>query len=60
MNNLFVITSENDYLKEEAIKYSEMVECSFLELPIVSHGFLKNMDLDIQNIFYTKVLEFLK
>lgn len=60
MNNLFVITSENDYLKDEAIKYSEMVESGFLELPIVSHGFLKNMDLDIRNIFYTKILEFLK
>ena len=59
MNNLFVITSENDYLKDEAIKYSEMVESSFLELPIVSHGFLKNMDNELSNEVFSAINKFI-
>ena len=59
-NNILIITASNDYLKEEAYQFSEFHSCDILELTVGGHGFLKNMSLDIENIFYTKILEFLE
>lgn len=59
-NNILIITASNDYLKEEAYQFSEFHSCDILELAVGGHGFLKNMSLDIENIFYTKILEFLE
>lgn len=54
-----IIIGSNDFLKEEAYKYSEMTKSLILEIPFVGHGFLKNMSLDIESEFYNKVHEFL-
>ena len=59
-NNILIITASNDYLKEEAYQFSEFHSCDILELAVGGHGFLKNMSLDIENVFYTKILEFLE
>ena len=59
-NNILIITASNDYLKEEAYQFSEFHSCDILELAVGGHGFLKNMSLYIENIFYTKILEFLE
>lgn len=59
-NNILIITASNDYLKEEAYQFSEFHSCDILELAVGGHGFLKNMSLDIENIFYIKILEFLE
>lgn len=59
-NNILIITASNDYLKEEAYQFSEFHSCDILELTVGGHGFLKNMSLDIENIFYIKILEFLE
>lgn len=59
-NNILIITASNDYLKEEAYQFSEFHACDVLEITVGGHGFLKNMSLDIENIFYTKILEFLE
>ena len=58
--NILIITASNDYLKEEAYQFSEFHSCDILELTVGGHGFLKNMSLDIENIFYIKILEFLE
>ena len=59
-NNILIITASNDYLKDEAYQFSEINSCDILEITVGGHGFLKNMSLDIENIFYSKVLEFLE
>ena len=59
-NNILIITASNDYLKDEAYQFSEIHACDVLEITVGGHGFLKNMSLDIENIFYTKILEFLE
>lgn len=59
-NNMLIITSGNDFLKSEAYTYSEHLKnTSLLEIPFVGHGFLKEMSLDVENMFFTGVLEFL-
>lgn len=59
-SKLLVITGSNDFLKEEAYKFVEINNCNILEIGVVGHGFLKNMNLDVENEFYTKVIEFLE
>ena len=59
-NNILIITASNDYLKDEAYQFSEIHACDVLEITVGGHGFLKNMSLDIENIFYTRVVDFLE
>ncbi len=56
---VLIITGENDFIKGEAYRYLEICQGEILEIPVVGHGLLRNMNLDVENAFYTKVCEFL-
>lgn len=55
-----LIVGEYDALKNEIIQYSDIMGYEVFEIPLVGHGFLRNMVIDTQNTFYTNICYFLK
>lgn len=57
---LLFVVGDRDILKDVTLKYADVMNGDILEIELANHNFLKDMNLDVRNVFYSKVVTFLE